>query len=45
MGTIEIKSIKDLAENLRNSNILLDDCTFVYCHQEEGEANMTPEEE
>jgi hypothetical protein len=27
----DVKSIKDLAESLRNANTELDDCTFVFC--------------
>ena len=29
----QIKSVKDLAETLRQNNKELSDCTFVYCHE------------
>ena len=36
---MEILSIKDLAENLRNYNTELSDQTFVYCHSKKEDLN------
>ena len=35
----EVKSIKELAENLRNYNRTLNDSVFVYCQGSEKEAS------